>query len=362
MSSAFEQSGCEVLAGPVAVAVGGRANMPGLSGTPTLRKVVTAAAQNQSVVSILDTGGSPQQVATLDLTLKSKNPDAAKREAAENATALAQALAGVTAATPEANPLEALNQAAEAVAGPGPGTVVLIDSGLQTAGAFSYAQGNAVNTSPEDLVAAIETAGQLPDLTGKTVFLIGLGDTAAPQAPLDAAARRNLQAQWEAIATAAGASCLQTDPTTLAGQGRAALLPVTAVQIEQSTFVPPAPGKPVVLRDEVKFRSDSDEFLDADGARTALEPIAAWLRQERTAILLTGTTATDGTEEGRVRLSQMRADQVARALVALGADPSLIQTEGVGTNHPDHQDDLGPNGELLPGPAAQNRAVIITVR
>jgi outer membrane protein OmpA-like peptidoglycan-associated protein len=56
----------------------------------------------------------------------------------------------------------------------------------------------------------------------------------------------------------------------------------------------------------------------------------------------------------------MRADAVKALLVDMGVPAERIDTRGVGTNHPDHVPDLTEDGVLLPGPAAQNRAVFVT--
>ena len=45
-------------------------------------------------------------------------------------------------------------------------------------------------------------SGQLPDLSGVRVFVVGLGDTAAPQVSLDTASRTALVDQWTALLSA----------------------------------------------------------------------------------------------------------------------------------------------------------------
>lgn len=357
---------CPVPDGPVAFAVGGRANTPAVSSTPALGAVVLAAAANEATVTLLDTGGQPTALGPFGLTLDSKNEAARQREAQRNAAGLAQQILQVSATSPEANPLEALNRAADSVrSAPGgerAGTIVLVDSGLQTTGVLDYTQEGMLSADPQDLVKALASSGQLPDLTGITVYLVGIGQTVAPQDALDAGARHDVQAQWRAMAEGSGAACVDFDDTPRAAAPATADLPqVTAFPVPVAALDLPTPERPLELRDEIRFQSNSDEYVDPQRAADRLRPIADWIRTSRASVTLTGTTATDGTEEGRKRLSQMRADAVKASLVALGADASRITTEGVGTNHPSHVDDLGPNGELLPGPAAKNRLVIVSV-
>lgn len=356
---------CAVPGGPVAFAVGGRANTPQYSGTPSLSAVVQAAAANEASVTLLDTGGEPAAQGTFNLQLKAKNEAARKREAEHNASQLTQEIRQVAATAPEANPLEGLNRAADSVrsalGNAQGGTIVLVDSGLQTMGALNYTQEGMLAADPQDIVQALSTSGQLPDLTGITVYLVGIGQTVAPQEPLDAGARRDVQAQWAALVEGAGAACVDFDDTPRGAAQVEGLPPVTAFPVPEVASPVPTPEKPLILRDEVKFKSDSAEYVDAQRVAEALRPTVDWMKQTGESVTLTGTTATDGTEEGRKRLSLLRAEAVKASLVALGADASRITTAGVGTEHPSHVDDLGPNGELLPGPAAQNRLVIVSV-
>lgn len=352
---------CAIPQGPVAFAVGGRSNTPAVSGTPVLGAVVNAAAAKESSVVLLDTGGRPSAQPPISLELESKNGAAREREAAEKARMLAQQMARVAATSPEANPLEALNLAADSVrSAQGDaqgGTIVLVDSGLQTMGALDYRQDGMMSAEPQDVVKALQATGQLPDLTGMTVYLVGIGQTVEPQQALDAGARHNVQAQWRALTEAAGAACVDFDDTPRNAPAPAGLPAVRPVPVAPVTPEIPLPGKPLHLR--IPFNPDSDEYVDPQGAADELRPTAEAMKRDGFAVTLTGTTATHGTEEGRKRLSQMRADRVKQTLVELGADPAKITTKGVGTDHPSHVQDIGPDGQLIPAQAAQNRLVIV---
>lgn len=357
--------GCPVPDGPVAFAVGGRANTPAVSDAPVLSAVVHAAAANEASVSLLDTGGQPTVRGPFNLKLATENGAAREREAQLKATQLAATLTQVAATSPEANPLEALNKAADSVrsalGATRGGTIVLVDSGLQTTGSIDYTQEGMLAAEPQAIVKALSASGQLPDLTGMTVYLVGIGQTVAPQEPLDAAARRDVQAQWRALVEGAGAACVYFDDTPRGAAQADGLPAVTAFPVPTFATEIPTPDQPLFLRDEVRFNSDSAEYVDPQRAAEALRPIADWMKQSGSSVTLTGTTATDGTEEGRKRLSLRRAEAVKTSLVAMGADARRITTKGVGTDHPSHVDDLGPNGDLLPGPAAANRLVIVSV-
>ncbi len=358
-----EAGDCTLGAGPVSYVIGGRANTPDFAESPAPLLVAStqAAAANESTVTLFDTGGTPREAGQHVLTLEGKNSSARKAEQENNVVALQDAILKVRATSPEANPLAALGLAADAIrSSGGQGTVVVLDSGLQTTGSLDYTQPGMLSADPENITDALEKSGQLPDLSGTSVLFIGLGYAAAPQQALDTAARDRIRTQWEAIATAAGASCVSIDEAPNTAEARTGLPAVTPVMVPKTDPVIPTPSEPAKLA--LPFKSNSAEYIDPSAALASLQPLAEWLTESGHRVLLTGTTATDGDEQGRLTISQKRADAVRATLLELGANGSSIATQGVGTNHPTHVDDIGPNGELLPGPAAQNRLVIVSIQ
>ena len=361
-ATSSQPGSCAIPAGAMGFVVGGRSNTPAIGTSPAqiLVTATQAAAANQSSTAVVDTGGRPQ-VEAHTLTLSAKNSAAREAEQKANTTALQSSILQVAATAPEANPLEALNLAADHIrANGGTGTIVMIDSGLQTTGALDYTTDGMLAATPADVAASLQQKNQLPDLQGITVIMVGVGSTAAPQDSLDTATRHNVQEQWRAIATAAGATCVDVDTTPSTNAAAAGLPAVTPIAVPEVESVIPTAAEPTKLA--LQFQSNSDQFVDPAAANASLAPIAAWLSSSGTKVLLTGTTATDGTEDGRIALSTSRAEAVKAALVEQGANAEQIQTTGVGTNDPSHVDDLGPNGELLPGPAAQNRLVIVSIQ
>src|SRR6185312_15148474 len=88
-----------------------------------------------------------------------------------------------------------------------------------------------LDAQPAEVVAFLTRADALPDLRNKQVVLIGTGDTAAPQQPLDTAARRRLVDLWSAIATASGASCVQAVERTVSGDAAEGVPAVSTVPV-----------------------------------------------------------------------------------------------------------------------------------
>lgn len=352
--------GCDV-AGPVVVAAGGRANMPAPSVQP-LARYLESAAKAGSEVTVVDTGGTPQTHGSVSFQATAANEVAAQEQRRAAAQQLSSGLATTVAASEGAAPLEALDIAARHIhSASDAGTIVLMDSGLQTQGILDYTQKGMLRAEPTDLVDGVQQSGQLPDLSGVRVFVLGLGDTAAPQEPLDTASRGVLVEHWSALLSAAGAACVGVDQQPLTGASPAVAPAVPTVSVPD--VAPLVPSTKVVLTaDSVAFVSDSAQLRDPELAKKKLGSIAAGLVTSGQSVLLTGTTATDGTEAGRLELSRLRAETVKATLVDLGVPAERIATKGVGTHHPEHVDDIGADGRLIPAKAARNRTVILEVK
>ena len=252
--------------------------------------------------------------------------------------------------------LQALTLAA-ASAGPG-GTVVLVDSGVQTVAPLDFHVPGLLDADPDAVVKELSTSGYLPDLSGRTVVLAGIGYTAAPQSPLDDRRRANLVHIWEKIVTAAGA----TEQTVTSPNTAAALADVPAVS---PVDVPPTDVIRIGCNTEsilsndgaVGFQPDSTTFVDSGLARQALAEFATFLKQNtRRRAELVGTVAHYGTDDGDGGLSRSRAQRVRDVLVELGVDGGRIVAHGAG---------WGPfptkAGPPSPTDDPRNRRVVVTI-
>jgi len=354
---------CPLPDGSLGFAASARANDPGTEATPSVAAVLKHAVDKQEYVAIFDTDGSPSKVDDLRLTSRAANPKARAEEISTQMTLLTNGILKSQANAPEADPLGALDAAARSVHAQGPhGTVVLVDSGLQTAGALRYQSERLLLASGHDLVAYLRSTGELPDLRGLTVVLSGLGDTGRPQKRLDIATRNRLVEQWSAIAKAGGATCVDVDSQPLTEPTAADLPHVTTVAVPKPARPKLDLSRPVALReDSVGFEDNSAELRDAALARRDLEAIAEQIIRGRHHVSLIGTTATAGTEQGRHTLSLKRARTVKRLLVSLGVPAGHISTRGVGIHYPAHVRDLDSHGNLVPEAAVRNRAVFVAV-
>lgn len=361
---------CAIPAGPVAVAVSGRANSPGpvlpVRAREIVQQVITGvpALQTGPSLSLVGLDGRPGVLASAEFYSDAGN-DLALEEDRRNFLATFEAsVRAVRASTPEVDVLAGLDKAAGAArATAGAATVVVVDSGLSTAGPLDFGVPHILDAQPDEVINFLRAYGEIPDLTGLTVILGGIGDVAAPQDTLSPGQRKRLDELWRKIAEAGGAACVGVIAVPRSEKAPDGVPPVKLVPIEPPPQPDPGDPGPTVLpdNDAVGFVPDKAEFRNPEGARAVLQPFAQLLADDRSRrVTLTGTTARVGSREGQIALGTERAVAVQNILIELGADPDQIDTVGVGSYFPEYITDHDPAGVLLPGPAQQNRTVRIT--
>ena len=111
--------------------------------------------------------------------------------------------------------------------------------GLEETGLVNFRQTGMLSAAPASVVSYLAQEHNLPYLTGMTVVLVGVGDTASPQVPLAISQQNNVVAIWSAIAKAAGATSVRADPAPLSGPAPAHAPAVSLVAIPP---ISPAPN------------------------------------------------------------------------------------------------------------------------
>jgi len=339
---------------PLALAMGVRSNSPAPKLPEAGEQLLERTADAGKPISLIPVDGRPKQVANSHFVTSTKNRRARER-------ALKKYIEGVRktagerlkASAPEVDVLAALDKAADS-AGEG-GNVVLVDSGLSTAGKIDFRQDGLLLADPDDLAESID-AKELPDLKGSTVVLSGLGRTASPQTPLDTGLRRRITDIWVAIAKKSGASCVfvDTEPNDAsATEGMPSVTPVSIPKPKPPTFC----GETTFTEQDISFVRGKAQFRYPDEARKVLEPLAEDLKKPGRQINLIGTTSSEGGDAINVPLSKERAEAVKAELVKLGVPAERIDAEGRGSTWR-HIPDTRPDGKLIPGAAARNRRVI----
>ena len=351
--------GCPTQAGgPVTLAVGARANSPAPVLPAAVVGLMREAAKTSETISLVRIDGSPTVAFQGTFRTDAAN-DVARRSELEAFLRQTQDRVGkLQAKEAEADVLAALNEAARIT--PEGGTVVLLDSGLQTAGQLRFQDDGTFGADPKEVVDYLRTRELLPKLVGRSVVLVGLGNTAEPQEALDASLRGKVIAMWRAIVDEADASCVEVVDTAASRTSVDAKVPVTVVPVP--AVAPFAPCGTTVLRDgdSVGFLPDQSQFRDPAAARKTIQDLASLVIKGRQRVELVGTTSSAGTsEQGRVELSRQRADAVKSVLIELGVPADRITTKGVGSKWPKRVNDRAPDGSLIPTAAARNRSVVV---
>lgn len=335
---------------------------------PIIKSAVSDAVARYGFISVVQVDGAPELVSAdlyaIDERYQHADPEKLKTDAAIKAANLLSSISTVQANDPEVDTLEALRIALRSFAyapEEGERRILVIDSGLSTAGYLSF-QNGLLSASPEAVVQELQNRGALPDFTGVEVLWQQLGDVAEPQQALSPRQTQRLTDIWQAIVTAGGGSFTLCGGMPNAGALGAGLPTVSPVPLtadapiaftaENTDFSAPQ----MLTEEQVRFLGDSAEFADPDAAQGVIQPIAEYLKAHPVFhLLLIGTTAGDGDTEYARALSEQRAEAVRQALIALGANPAQITARGLGSQDPWHIPGAGTDGPL----AAQNRKVVL---
>jgi outer membrane protein OmpA-like peptidoglycan-associated protein len=212
-----------------------------------------------------------------------------------------------------------------------PATLIVVSSGLSTAGALDMRQVG-WDANPAAIAAQLKHEGLLPDLTGWHVIFSGLGDTAGRQPPLPLPQRTTLRALWTAICHAAGAGSCTADEITRPEPPSRSTTPVPVVQVPQVASIHGPGGSTAEIVPAAAFFAFSSAQL-LPGADAILRPIAAQARTRHLAVSVTGYASPDGgTDNYNNALSSRRAMAVAARLMALGIPArQIIKVAGDGT-------------------------------
>jgi len=243
---------------------------------------------------------------------------------------------------------------------PGPATLVVVSSGLQTVGQLDTTASGLDIDVTKTLAALPQNA--LPDLGGKTVLFSGLGQVAGAQQPLPEVVRQTLTQLWLGVCRKFHATSCEVDAEPLPGEAPTATTGVQTMPVSAPgpVIVPnKRPTDPIPLPRSALFQPESAELIP--GADQLLGQLASYFGPRTTATVV-GHTATYGQHDSAVTLSQKRAQKVVDVLTdefGVGRD-AFTEVNGVGF---DHQlvPDIDSAGRLIPDAAEHNRVVVVTL-
>lgn len=224
------------------------------------------------------------------------------------------------------SPFDLLSLVAAAVrVSSAPGTIIVVSSGLSTAGGFDLRQVG-WGADPRAVSAQLKRSGLLPDLAGWHVVFSGLGDTAAPQPALPLPQRAELTAYWMAICYAAGAASCGTDEVTRLDPVSRSTTPVPIVPVPAvQPVVGPHRWVGKIVPADMFFAFNSARLLP--GADSILGPLAARATSRHLKVSITGYASPDGGSNAYNKaLSLARAVSIQARLISLGVPASEIVT------------------------------------
>lgn len=131
--------------------------------------------------------------------------------------------------------------------------------------------------------------------------------------------------------------------------------------IEESTLVFETPFE--INDTQIQFVANQAAFIDEAQAKEVLKPVAeAILAHSESTVLIAGTTATVGTQDSCVELSNKRAEAVKNLLTTIYKVPeSQLKTVGLGYEKDPFErgNDRDSNGNFVESEGRKNRRVVI---
>ena len=212
-----------------------------------------------------------------------------------------------------------------------PGTLIVVSSGLSTAGGFDLRQVG-WDASPAAVAAQLGHDGLLPALAGWHVEFSGLGDTAGDQPALPQPQRAELADYIMAICRRAGAASCSTDDVTRPDPPARSTFPSPVVPVPTVTSVQgPHRWTGESIPADMFFRLDRSQLLP--GADSILGPLAARASSGHLLVSITGFASPEsGSDAYNQALSLARARSVEARMIALGVSAGqIVQVAGDGT-------------------------------
>jgi len=359
----------------LSIVLGIHRNFPALaSNINSMYDNILDACQTYGSVSTVVVEGNPTLRENYDIKEPEKSISSSKARsiAKQNTATILSACQELKAETPETDTLAALKLAANSIknASTKRKVILMFDSGLCTTGLLSQTESDVISADPKTVVEKLKSIHALPNLKGVKIIWVGLGCTSDGQQEIPDSYKYKLQELWTEILLSSGADFNPNedfDESPLTGHEAEGLPDVTPISFPLDSLNIDLSNKdsldsPVVFNEStVKFVGDKAEFIDKSSAEKALEPVATLLMNNPDLnIIVAGTTASAGSEEGCKALSMQRANVCKSVLVNKGASDSQITCIGLGrTKNCLRVDDTNADGTLNEELAKNNRAIFI---
>lgn len=243
--------------------------------------------------------------------------------------------------------LTSLKSAGDAMAGNlGPKNIFVFSNGLQTAGDLRLQE--SFNARTEDIISTLSDAEALPDLSGVSVYIFGLGQVSGEQPVFSGKSLNKLEEIWAAIINASGGTLHISGSIDLKnGNPEGPKISIVSPLYVQPVVV----NCSAVLTDEnLSFKSDSAEFMSPEKAKETFMALQSQFGSNNCEgrISVKGFTTNFGSEEQQKNVARDRASAVAGELANLLPNFE-IESLGIGYDG---------SGELAPS----NRRVEVSIQ
>lgn len=359
----------------VCYVIANTANSKGLNlNSPLIYDTVYTTIRNEGYIAVVNADGNPDIVYANSFELDDRYQFASKdkldMEAATSTTNLISGMQSVIADDPEIDYLASLQQAVRAISsleGYDSKSIIVVGTGLSTAGDNLNFCNNLLSAEPEVIINLLKEKSEIPDFRELKVYWQQMFDVASPQKELNSAQKNKLREIYAGIVEAGGGTFIYNDIVATPVNENIEYPPVTPVDLPSDTPISFEPEifesskinvlkEPMILTEKmITFIGDKSEYLNPDNVVATLQPIADYLVNNDTTILLCGCTAGDTNGSYAIKLSEDRAEAVKSTLVQLGVDESRIICIGLGSSDPWHIYGVGYDGEA----ASSNRKVVV---
>ena len=330
----------------VVIVISATANEPLPVVTDMARKILIEAANSGNVSSQGSGKSSVALVAATDgietheVTLTPRRADGALEHGLQRSSLIernVQAAADAVASTAAVRPgLDLLGGIDAAIRGITPGRLIVVSSGLSTAGAFDLRQVG-WDAVPETVANQLAAKNALPHLENWQVLFTGLGSVTGAQPPLPGPTHDKLLQYWRAICAKARAAGCDFDDKRVAAEPPHATVATPVVPVPGVTSVVGPAGRISVTVSDSALGFAGDSAVLSPGALDLLHTLAGSitvrLADKPGAVVTVRGYAADppgSTAAGRQALANLRARVVSDALGQAGVR-QRVDAAGIGT-------------------------------
>ena len=352
----------------LSIVMGVHQNFPRLTFTSDdIQRPIYNACYSYGEISTVTVEGTPSQCGDFEITKPDKSITDTKRKqlARQNTNSIIYDCSLAKPTTEETDTLAALQLSANSLQSSSCSEkqMLVYDSGLCTSGLLDQTSNNVLAADPSIIVEKLSEMHSLPNLKGIKVKWVGLACVSGKQDDIPDSYKYRIEVLWSEIIKASGGT-VDFDPMPISGNEADGLPKVSTVSFVKDSLdidfsANSAMTSPIKFDEEtIKFRADSERFVDSKAADEALKPVAEILKANSNLnIIIAGTTASVG--DGYT-LSVKRAEACKDALVSMGANTMQIECIGLGcSENCFHVDDIDSQGHLIEEYAKLNRAIYI---